>query len=399
MKHVCATSVSLALLLVFPACTRHATSPADSLPVLVVETVRVAETDLPRPFEVGGIVRARRVAPVASRIMAEVRAVPVKPGDHVRAGQPLVVLDAREVTANRNRATAGHAASLQNVNVARADQRAAESALVLATVTHKRFADLKARDSATGQELDEALSGLRATEARVAVAEARVAEAMAAVDAAAADAAASRISASYATLTAPFDGVVTGTMADPGDMAGPGEALVTVEDTRAFRLEIRLDESRVATVRVGDRVTVSLEPATDSLDSATAPPALLSATVTEVARLLDPGSHDFVAKLDLPPDPDLRSGQYGRAVFPGLPHRALGVPVSALVRQGQLGFVYVIESDGKAHMRLVNASDRVGELVEIRSGLAVGESVVIKPPAGMVDGSPVRVGTAGEARK
>jgi RND family efflux transporter MFP subunit len=355
--------------------------PGSPVPVSVATA---AEQDLAAPFEAGGVVRARRVAVVVSRIMADVRGVPVKAGDRVRAGQALVLLDGRELQAHRARASASQAAVTQSTALAEADRQAAEAALALARLTHQRIADLKAKNSATQGELDEAVANLRAAEARKSVAEARVAEARASIESAAAGSSAADVAASYATLTAPFDGIVTEKSVDPGNMASPGQPLVTVEDDRNFRLEVRLDESRAAFAPVGGTVDVRFEGGA----------AVAVGRIAEVQRMLDPGSHDFLVKIDLPAGVALRSGMYGRAVFGGASRRGLAVPESAVTRRGQLASVFVVDADNHARLRLVNASAAAGGRVEIRAGLQAGERVVLAPPPALADGSPVVVGPA-----
>ena len=371
-------------------CSRGEAPQAPAGPPITVSVATAAEQELATPFEAGGVVRAQRVAVIVSRIMAEVRAVPVKAGDRVRAGQPVVLLDGRELQAHRTRATASQAAVTQSTALAEADRQAAEAALALARLSHQRVADLRAKNSATQGELDEAVANLRAAEARSRGAEARVAEAKASVESAAAGASAADVAASYATLAAPFDGVVTDTSVDPGNMASPGLALLTVEDDRAFRLEVRLDESRAAFVRGGDAVAVSLDGGASSL----------TGRMAEVERVLGQGSHDFLVKIDLPAGTGLRSGMYGRAVFLGSARKGLAVPEAAVVRRGQLTSVFVVGPDNHARLRLVNASEPAGGVVEIRAGLAAGERVVVGAPPALVDGSPVVAGpgVAGSSR-
>ena len=349
-----------------------------------VSVASAVEQDLVTPFEVGGVVRAQRVAVIVSRIMADVRAVPVKAGDRVRAGQALVLLDARELQAHRDRATAGKAAVTQSTALADADRQASEAGLALARLTHQRIADLKAKNSATQGELDEAVANLRAAEARMKVAEARVLESRAAIDSAVAGASAADVAASYATLTAPFDGLVTEKNVDPGNMASPGQPLLTVEDDRTFRLEVRLDESRAALVRVGDEVGARFEDGAPSL----------TGRVAEVERMLDSGSHDFLVKIDLPPGTPLRSGMYGRAILRGAARKGLAVPAAAVVRRGQLASVFVVDADNRARLRLVNASEPADDMVEVRAGVRSGERVVVSPPAALLDGSPVTIAPA-----
>ncbi len=216
------------------------------------------------------------------------------------------------------------------------------------------------------------------------VADARVAEARASIESAAAGSSAADVAASYATLTAPFDGVVTEKSADPGNMASPGQPLITVEDDRDFRLEVRLDESRAAFVHVGDEVLVRLEGGASAV----------TGRVAEVQRMLDPGSHDFLVKIDVPSGATLRSGMFGRAVFRGATRKGLAVPASAVVRHGQLASVFVVDADNHARLRLVNASEAADGRVEIRAGVSSGERVVVAPPPALVDGSPVTVGPA-----
>jgi multidrug efflux pump subunit AcrA (membrane-fusion protein) len=377
--------ISAALIGAAAAGCSHGEAPkAAAGPTVPVSVAAAAEQDLVIPFEVGGVVRAQRVAVVVSRIMADVRAVPVKAGDRVRAGQALVLLDGRELQAHRERATASKTAVTQATALAEADRQAAEAGLALARITHQRIADLKAKNSATQGELDEAVANLRGAEARMRVAEARVAEARASIESATAGASAADVAASYATLTAPFDGLVTEKNVDPGNMASPGQPLVTVEDDRSFRLEVRLDESRAALVHVGDEVRARFDDGASSL----------TGRVAEVERAFDAGSHDFLVKIDLPPGTPLRSGMYGRAILKGAARKGLAVPEAAVVRRGQLTSVFVVEADNRAHLRLVNASEPAEGLVEVRAGVRSGERVVLSPPPALVDGSPVTVGPA-----
>ena len=103
--------------------------------------------------------------------------------------------------------------------------------------------------------------------------------------------------------------------------------------------------------------------------------------------MLDPGAHDFVVKIDLPGTTVLRSGMFGRARFRGESRRGLAVPEAAISRRGQLVFVFVVDAENRAHLRLVNASDPLDGHVEIRAGLIAGERVVLGQPPALVDGA------------
>jgi RND family efflux transporter MFP subunit len=383
--HKIPAAAVLAATLVMAACsgTREVSTPDARTPVEVPVQVTRLEPEV-QPFEAGGVVRARTTATLVSRIFADVNQVLVQPGERVRAGQVLIRLDARDLQAQRAGSAAALAAAEQGVKAATTNRDAALAGLALATATHKRVAELRAKNSATPNELDQAVSGLREAEARAAGAEAVIRQAESGAEAARAGLRGATVGASYAEIAAPFDGVVAEKKVEVGNMATPGAPLMVVEDTRAFRLEVRLDESRVAVLDRSKPVTVII----DSLGGDLA--AGQTATITEVERALDPGSHAFMIKIELAPHADLRSGMYGRARFAGSIRQAIVVPASAIVHRGQLTSVFVVGPDSRARLRLVQVGVPVDGRVSVAAGLDAGESVVVEPPVSLVDGSPVR---------
>jgi RND family efflux transporter MFP subunit len=184
----------------------------------------------------------------------------------------------------------------------------------------------------------------------------------------------------YALITAPFDGVVTARMAEPGILAVPGAPLLTLEQDGVFRLEARVEESRLAQVRVGQEVEVVL----DALSST------VSARVSEIVPEVDSSSRAFTVRIDLPRSASLRSGLFGRARFGAEAKQVVTVPAAALVTRGQIRLVYVVD-DGRVRSRLVTVGERRDETFEVLSGLAAGERIVAPVPAVLLDGSPVEV--------
>ena len=204
----------------------------------------------PSVHEAGGVVRPRQTAVLSSRIVAPVLEVRVNTGDRVRRGQTLVVLDGRELQAN---ADARHGGGLRHAKLglqaAQAEARAAESALTLARAhARARARPRRAEVGDRSRNWTKPTAALAGAEARVAGATARVAEAEQGIAATAAGQQAASVGASYTVLTAPFDGIVAARQADPGSLAAPGTPLLTVDDTSAFRLEVRIDESQARLV-------------------------------------------------------------------------------------------------------------------------------------------------------
>lgn len=368
------------------ACSPKGAEPApDARPAVPVRVARVDMSDAAARFEAGGVVRARTSAAITSRILAPVREMRVAAGDRVRAGQVLVVLDANDLSAAARGARASAAGAEQGSAAARAEQQAASSALDLARATHGRIAALHARQSATAQELDEAVAALAAAEGRAAAARARAAQAASAVDSAAAGRDAAAATASFAVITAPFAGLVTETMVDPGAMASPGMPLLQLDDTRAFRLEVQVDESRVHALAEGADVEVALDAGPSAAGGEAA--ATVVGRIDEIARAVSSDARAFTVKVALPDSGALRSGMFGRARFAGETRPALHVPDEALVRRGQVTSVFVVE-DGIARLRLVSVRG-----TEVLAGLSAGETVVLSPPSTLADGQTVTVGS------
>jgi RND family efflux transporter MFP subunit len=353
-----------------------AAAPHETAEAIAVTTAQVAMTDVARSIDSGGVVQARTTATIAARILAPVREVRVSPGDRVRAGQTLIVLDGDDLAAGARSARAAAAAAEQGAKAAAAELLAAEAGQALARASHDRIAGLEVKRSATAQELDDAIATLRSAEARVAGASARALEAASAVESARAAGDQASTVDSFRTIAAPFDGLITEKLVEPGNMASPGMPLLRLEDTRGFRLEVRVDESRIGQVRNGDSVPVFLGAGTTSI----------TGTVVEVSRTVDADARAFLVKIALPDARGVRSGEFGKARFGGTPRRALTVPSSAIVRRGQLTSVFVVDN-GLARLRLVSLSES-----EVLAGLTESEVVILSPPAGVTEGRRVSVG-------
>jgi RND family efflux transporter MFP subunit len=254
----------------------------------------------------------------------------------------------------------------------------------LATAWQKRIATLHSRNSATDQERDEA-------EARLAAAAARVSGTLAGIESAEAQLAAARAAVGVAaatesltTVRAPFDGLVTERLTDPGNLAAPGTPLLRIDADGTRQIAVRVDEARAAYVHPGDRVSVALdEPVAD--DTA------VEGVVAEVARAVGADQRAFTVKVTIPSTMTARSGSFARMVFRGAPHRALMVPAHAIQRHGQVSSVYVVR-DGVATLRLVQLGTQSSEGVEVLAGLDAGETIVTSPLTGLTDGARVAVG-------
>jgi HlyD family secretion protein len=357
---------------------------------IAVTVVPVTAVETPERLEAGGVVAAQETASVSSRIVATIGGIRVKAGDNVRAGDVLVILDARDVAEHAQQLRGSALAAENTLTAARSAHSAAEAEHRLAGAWHKRIAALHARNSATDQERDEA-------EARLTAAAARVAGAQAAIDVAAANLGSARSAVgaatateSYTTIRAPFDGLVTERLTDPGNLAAPGVPLLRIESAGTRQVVVRVDEARAAYVHPGDTVDVEIDGAGQPASGRNG----LQGAVTEVARAVGADQRAFTVKVNLPPTVTARSGTFARVVFRGRARRALVLPANAIRQHGQVASVHVVQ-DGVARLRLIQVGPSSTAGVEILAGLDAGESVVTSPIAGVADGTRVTISAAG----
>jgi len=354
-------------------------APSNAAPV-AVQTVAVATQEWPAVYEATGTVRARTAAAMSSKVMGYVQQVNFQVGDRVREGQELIVLDARDLEANLRRAEAGRTEVQSAVPEADSGVAAAKANLDLAQTTFKRMEELAAKKSISSQEFDEVSAKLKAAQANFEMARARRTQLDSKMAQAEQEVRAATIMRNYTRIAAPFAGVVTAKSVEPGTLASPGVPLFTIEKGGVYRLEASVDESRLPAVRLGQTVEVALE----ALDRK------LNARVSEIVPAVDTASRAYTVKIDLPAVPQLRSGMFGRALFPLGARKVVAVPQAALLERGQLVSVLVAE-DGTARTRLVTIGQRSKDFVEVLSGLSAGEKLIQPVPQGLVDGARVEV--------
>jgi len=314
------------------------TAQPPALPAVPAHVQRAEMKERAATEEVVGTVRAKLHAAIEAKISARIEKMLVVPGQKVATGQLLAELDAQEVQA-------------------RVDQ--AKAVFQQADSDWKRFGALWEQKVLSQAEYDAAKS-------RFGVAQASLIEAQTMLD--------------YTKVVAPFDGTITRKLADVGDLAAPGRPLLEMEDGRTLRLEADVPEAMINNIQVGDELAVhasALEPE-------------LKGTVDEIAPAADPNSRTFLVKLDLPVTPGLRAGQFGRVSIPIGKTSALRVPAAAVIQRGQMEIIFIAQN-GRAQLRLVKTGKRVGNEVEIVSGLDAGELVVTDGAGQLLDGQPLLV--------
>ncbi len=333
--------LGLGLLLAYFAGVFHgkisATNDAHNVQIPGTALVVTAQS-MPAVEQVAGTVQATNDTMLASRIMATILSVNVRAGDAVTAQDVLIELDDEALVAVRE----------QRVQEA----AAAKAALEEAQLNQSRIASLREQGSVSAAALDQAVTATRRAVALEERAQRAVAEANAAMN--------------YSLIRAPMSGTVVEHYAKAGDMASPGQPLLKLFNPGQMRVEATVRESLIQYVQLG----TELEARIDALDSN------LTAVVEEIVPAADPTSRTFVLKARLDSAAGMFPGMFARLSIPVAATEGIWVPANAVQRAGQLSFVYVRKAGGDQR-RFVRSGNTRADLVEIRSGLASGETIIV----------------------
>lgn len=349
---------------------------ARSTPSVETETARIEEVaELVRG---PGVVDARVIASVGSRITGIVAEVLVDVGDRVESGASLARLDDSHLRVRLAAAGAAAEAAEHSLAFAAAEVDRATAALDLARRTATRQVALAREGVAAESAADEAEAGHAAAAAAFESSRAALRSKNAELARLRQELAAAEIEADYSTILAPFAGIVTSRRVSPGDAVLPGAALVELLDPGSVWVAAWIDESLVGRVAVG-------QPARLRLRSGWQGPG----KVVRIARRADPVARELEVDVAFVPDLDRLtldeeaevSIEVGRVT-------GLAVPTSALVGNGDERGVFVVR-DGRALLVAVQVGARGEERVTIEGGLDAGESVV-RHPRGLASGARIR---------
>lgn len=350
-------ALTLVFVLLIAGCsTNRAPSTGSPERVTDVPVATAQSSVVPDSLDAVGTVRASQTADIASQISGNILEVRAHEGDRVRAGQILAVIDPALPRTAVDQATAAQESAKQALG-------AAESDYSLATSTQERYRQLYEKKEISAQQYDQVENRAQSALAQRELARAQMDRATAAL-------AEARVSLGHSRVEAPFAGLVTQKQVDPGTFVPVGQPLFTLEDTSRYRLDATFNESDMRPIRIGGQATVAI----DALGSSE-----LTGKVAQIVPSADPASRTFLVKIDLPADPGLRSGLFGRARFSRGSRTALTIPRSAVIERGQMQAVYVLDAGNVATLRYVTTGNALGQQVEVLSGLESGERVAAAP--------------------
>jgi len=328
------------------------TAPAK--PALTVTVTQPQAASLPLKISANGNIAAWQEASVGTEAnglrLAEVRA---NVGDVVKKGQVLAVFAADTVMAD--------------VAQAKAAVAEAEATLAEAAANAQRARDLRPLGALSGQQINNYLNTERTAQARL--------------EAVRAAARVQQLRLAQTQVVAPDHGIISARSATVGAVLPAGQELFRL--IRQGRLEWRAEvpSSELARVKVGLPATVA----------ATSGAAPVVGKVRMVAPTVDPQTRNGIVYVDLGSTREVKAGMYARGEFDIGNSNALTLPQTAVVLRDGFSYVLRVGADSKVTQAKVGVGRRVGDRIEITSGLDAAAKVVAAGGGFLSDGDTVKV--------
>ncbi|MCK0109464.1 efflux RND transporter periplasmic adaptor subunit [Flavobacteriaceae bacterium S0825] len=310
------------------------------------------------PFlAVSGKIQSVNSADLSTRMMGFVSKIYVNVGDKVKKGQLLVSINNADLQAKRAQVAASITEATAAFNNAQKD--------------YKRFKNLFTNNSASQKELDDITAHYEMTKARLEAANQMKNEVNAQF--------------AYSNITAPFSGVITGKTVKIGDMANPGQPLISLESPGNFEVIAMVPETEISQIKNNVEVDVLVK----SINKA------LKGKVSEVSSSAKHTGGQYLVKITLnKSDANILSGMFATVQFPvdkNSTTELVLIPTEAIITKGQLSGVYTVSQSNTALLRWLRLGRTYGDQVEVLSGLSVNESYILSAEGKLYNGVKVTI--------
>jgi HlyD family secretion protein len=360
LTHVSLTAVALVTLVAtFQAQSQAPAASAATKAALTVVATSPTVNSLQQTISANGNVAAWQEAVIGAETQG-LRIVDVRAqvGDRVKKGQLLARLAGDTLAAD--------------VAATRANIAEAEASMLEANANAERARQLQSTGAISAQQIQQYTTAEATARARSSALKAKLR--------------ADEVRAAQTRISAPYDGVISARMATEGAIASPGQELFRL--IRAGRLEWRADVAASDLARVVPGMTVRVTPAGGD-------PVM--GKVRMVAPTVDAATRNGLVFVDLPQPGAARAGMFGRGEFEIGATQGLTLPQSAVLLRDGFAYAFRIGADNKVTMTKVVTGRRVGDRIEITSGLDAQARVVASGAGFLSDGDVVRVVAASAA--
>ena len=306
--------------------------------------------------ELPGTLQGYVQAPVAARAGGYLKRWTKDIGSRVAKGELLAEIETPELD--------------QQLGQALAARQQAAASLDLTRTTMDRWEALRKRDAVSQQELEEKRSGFTPAQANLAAAAANVERL--------------RQLIGFKRVVAPFAGVITRRNVDIGDLIdGTGKPLFLLSQTDPLRVFVNVPQAYAPGIKAGQSAVVTQS----ELGSRS-----FKGEVVRTAASIDTASRTMQVEVNLPnKDGTLLPGSFVQVALTLTPSQNISVPSAALMFRKEATTLAVIDAKGSVHLQPVKLGRNYGETVEVLTGLAGQEQVVLNPADSLNEGDKVKL--------
>lgn len=313
-----------------------------------------------------GTVQARVPVTLSARITATVKQIGVDVGDVVKRDQVLVLLDDRDLTARRGVVGGQQTALSRNLVAAQATVSKAQAELDLARSKRRRDLELLGHGFVSQAVVDGSDAAMRSAEANLENARATLLARDGDSQALSQEARYADTVLSFTRITAPMDGVIISRQAEAGTTTAPGTALLRMVDPASLWVAMRVDESVVGKVQIGQAASIRLRTG-----------EVLNGKVARISRQSDAATRELEVNVTFDvPLTRFAIDQEAEVTIAAGEVEGLAVPLTALTRdkEGRRGVLVV--KDSRAEFRPVQTGASDAQRVLVDKGITSGERIV-----------------------
>jgi membrane fusion protein (multidrug efflux system) len=286
-----------------------------------------------------GTLKARQSVRIFNQEEGRITSLPLYEGDRVTQGDILVRLEDDLLKAEL--------------------QKAVATSRQMSTILH-RLEKLSKRNAVSDDELARARTDLNVAEAEQRLLQTRL---------------------SYTRITAPFDGVVSQRLAEPGDVVPRHTHLMTLIDPDSLVTRILVSDLLLPQLKLNDPVSVRI----DGLGETSYP-----GKIARIHPQLDERTRMGIAEVVLEPVPQgARPGQFCRITLSGDRQERITIPFNALQRDNKGEYVYLLDKDQIARRTPISSGLRIADRLEVLEGLNLGDAIVTRGFLGLKTGMKV----------
>lgn len=384
------TGAALAAALFSAACSGEPTiaaSPAEAAPV-TIRAVQVVSEPIDRFLRVTGSLAADEQADVAAETGGRVIGTPVERGTRVTAGAVLIRISATEADASLREADANAAQLEARLGLAAGqpfdpvrvpDVLNAKASLDWAEADFNRIKALLDQKVVSQAEYEQRLTQVQAARQQYQTALNGAQQSFRSLQAARARVDMARKSSADTVVRSPFSGIVAERLVSTGDYVTRGMKIATVVRIDPVRVELTVPEQYLSLVKADQPVRLTVD---------AYPGEVFTAKVRFVSPALKTNQRALMVEaIARNADNRLKPGLFVTALLQQpAPAPALLVPASAVETVAGTSRVFVIGANGKVEERIVTLGEKVGDRVELATGIKAGEPVVANPRGKLADG-------------